>query len=137
MRMCIVEELEWRMGAKGRMELKNAMMFRSRMRVWMGRGMTGLLVWTTCVLVLTCSLQLIAMEETWGPRLLKGLPSCFSHSDLSLSLQLPPPPPKLVLPPKSRFWVQFPFVWNSSALLFLEFVLVQFWCLVLQGNCTF
>ena len=100
-RMCRVEELEWEMGAKSRVEkLKNVMVCRSRMKVWMMRGMTSVLVWT-------CVVQLMALEETWGPRLLKGWPSCFSHSDLSSSLQLSPAPPKLVLPPKSRFWVQF------------------------------
>ncbi|KAJ9683044.1 hypothetical protein PVL29_018858 [Vitis rotundifolia] len=92
--MCRVKELEWEMGAKSRVEkLKNAMVCRSRMKVWMMRGMTSVLVWT-------CVVQLMALEETWGPRLLKGWPSCFSHSDLSSSLQLPPAPPKLVLPPK-------------------------------------
>lgn len=96
-----MEELEWEMGAKSRVEkLKNVMVCRSRMKVWMMRGMTSVLVWT-------CVVQLMALEEIWGPRLLKGWPSCFSHSDLSSSLQLPPAPPKLVLPPKSRFWVQF------------------------------
>ena len=108
-RMCKVEEVEWGMGSRSRVEkLKNVMACRSRMRVWMKRGMASVLVWTSCVLFLTCYMQLMAMDQTWAPMLLKGLPSCFSHSDLSLSLQLPPPPPMLVRPPKSRFWVQFP-----------------------------
>lgn len=70
---------------------------QSRVKLWMIRAITSILLWT-------CVVQLMALGEMWGPRLLKGWPSCFSHnSDLSLAAQFSPLPAKIVLPPKSKF----------------------------------
>ncbi|KAH9739709.1 rhamnogalacturonan I rhamnosyltransferase 1 [Citrus sinensis] len=67
---------------------------QSRVKLWMIRAITSILLWT-------CVVQLMALGEMWGPRLLKGWPSCFSHnSDLSLAAQFSPLPAKIVLPPK-------------------------------------
>lgn len=77
--------------------LKNSMVSRSRISLWMIRGITTILLWT-------CVVQLMALGEMWGPRLLKGWPSCFiSPSDSSLALKLSSDPSKVVLPPKSKF----------------------------------
>ncbi|KAI6683300.1 hypothetical protein NL676_029213 [Syzygium grande] len=46
-----------------------------RMRMWMLRATTSVLLWT-------CIVQLTALGETWGPRVLKGWPSC-NHRDRS------------------------------------------------------
>ncbi|KAJ4707225.1 O-fucosyltransferase family protein [Melia azedarach] len=66
---------------------------RSRIKLWMIRAITTILLWT-------CVVQLMALGEMWGPRLLKGWPSCFSHSDLFLSAELSSVPAKVLLPPK-------------------------------------
>ncbi|KAK9272920.1 hypothetical protein L1049_003299 [Liquidambar formosana] len=83
--------------AEGRVEkLKNSMVSRSGMKLWMIRAMTTVLLWT-------CFVQLMALGEMWGPRLLKGWPSCFTPppaSDLSLPFGVSSVPPKVVLPPK-------------------------------------
>ncbi|KQK01516.1 hypothetical protein BRADI_3g56360v3 [Brachypodium distachyon] len=42
---------------------------RSRMQLWMLRATTTVLLWT-------CLVQLTAVGETWGPRVLRGWPSC-------------------------------------------------------------
>ncbi|XP_022737121.1 uncharacterized protein At1g04910-like [Durio zibethinus] len=67
----------------------------SRMKLWMIRATTSVLLWT-------CIVQLTAMGETWGPRVLKGWPSCFSHQDSSVSVieDQAPSVPARVLPPK-------------------------------------
>ncbi|XP_012088109.1 rhamnogalacturonan I rhamnosyltransferase 1 isoform X2 [Jatropha curcas] len=70
-------------------KLKNSMVSRSPMKLWILRAITTALLWT-------CVVQLMALGEMWGPRLLKGWPSCFSQSDVHLSSI----PPKVVLPPK-------------------------------------
>jgi hypothetical protein len=44
---------------------------RSRMKLWMVRATTTVLLWT-------CVVQLTAVGETWGPRVLKGWPSCLT-----------------------------------------------------------
>ncbi|XP_021909575.1 uncharacterized protein At1g04910-like [Carica papaya] len=44
----------------------------SRMKMWMIRATTSVLLWT-------CIVQLTAIGEMWGPRVLTGWPSCFSH----------------------------------------------------------
>ncbi|GMI95219.1 RG-I rhamnosyltransferase 1 [Hibiscus trionum] len=67
----------------------------SRMKLWMIRATTSVLLWT-------CIVQLTAVGETWGPRVLKGWPSCFSHQDSSFSgieHKVPSVPARL-LPPK-------------------------------------
>ncbi|XP_057804999.1 rhamnogalacturonan I rhamnosyltransferase 1-like [Salvia miltiorrhiza] len=67
---------------------------RSRVKLWMIRATTTILLWT-------CVVQLTALSETWGPRVLKGWPSCFLHEPdtaaLALSrLPVTTPPPKRV-----------------------------------------
>ncbi|KAA0058020.1 GDP-fucose protein O-fucosyltransferase [Cucumis melo var. makuwa] len=71
---------------------------RSKMKLWMIRAMTSILLWT-------CIVQLTALGETWGPRVLKGWPSCFTQESASVdAFGIPnkpvPVPPKIVLPPK-------------------------------------
>ncbi|KAK8695012.1 hypothetical protein V6N13_072554 [Hibiscus sabdariffa] len=51
----------------------------SRTKLWMIRATTLVLLWT-------CIVQLTALGDTWGPRLLKDWPSCFSHQDSSVSV---------------------------------------------------
>ncbi|KAI9153553.1 hypothetical protein LWI28_012988 [Acer negundo] len=76
-------------------KLKNSgMVSRSGLKLWMIRAVTTIMLWT-------CVVQLMAMGEMWGPRLLKGWPSCFIQSDLPLAAaQSSSLPTKLVLPPK-------------------------------------
>ncbi|KAH9331322.1 hypothetical protein KI387_003430, partial [Taxus chinensis] len=73
---------------------------RSRTQVWIIRGTSTILLWT-------CIIQLTALGELWGPRVFKGLPSCFTHSDPPMQeasqFLLPskmPAPLKIALPPK-------------------------------------
>lgn len=80
---------------KGIEKLKTSMVSRSRMKLWMIRATTSVLVWT-------CLVQLTALGEMWGPRVLKGWPSCFSQ-DSAMDVKLPPALPARVLPPKSEF----------------------------------
>ncbi|XVF20873.1 hypothetical protein REPUB_Repub12eG0040600 [Reevesia pubescens] len=108
--MCRVEETtgkcdyrkQWEMKMKifgeGKVEkLKNSMVSRSRMKLWMMRAITTILLWT-------CFAQLMTLGgEMFGPRLLKGWPSCFSHSELPLVAELSSIPPKLILPPKRLY----------------------------------
>lgn len=49
---------------------------RSKMKLWMIRAIT-------CVLLWTCGIQLITLSETWGPSVLKGF-----HQDFADSMQL-------------------------------------------------
>jgi len=77
---------------------------RGRMKLWMIRATSTVILWT-------CIVQLTAIGDLWGPRVLKGWPSCFTHVDSSASnsralddnsnnvqlLSLRPP----ILPPKS------------------------------------
>lgn len=69
---------------------------RSRTQVWIIRATSTILIWT-------CVIQLTALGELWGPRMLKGLPSCFTNPDESSQTfltQKSPVRPKIVLPPK-------------------------------------
>ncbi|KAL5544870.1 hypothetical protein UlMin_008654 [Ulmus minor] len=99
--MCRIEkkEKERKMGLKslGAEKLKNSMASssRSKMKLWMIRATTSVLLWT-------CVVQLTALGDMWGPRLLKGWPSCFSQeSTASSALQDKTPlVPARVLPPK-------------------------------------
>ncbi|URD95834.1 GDP-fucose protein O-fucosyltransferase [Musa troglodytarum] len=71
-------------------KLKN----RSKLKLWMIRTTSTVLLWT-------CVLQLTALGETWGPRVLKGWPSCLIPSDSSfLANETAPVVEKIVLPPK-------------------------------------
>ncbi|KAJ6833817.1 uncharacterized protein M6B38_338970 [Iris pallida] len=47
----------------------------SRMKLWMIRATTTILLWT-------CVVQLTALGQMWGPRVLRGWPSCFNPADL-------------------------------------------------------
>eukprot|EP00256_Glycine_max_P047174 XP_006600607.1 O-fucosyltransferase 34 [Glycine max] len=67
---------------------------RSRMKMWMIRATTSVLLWT-------CIVQLTALGDMWGPRVLKGWPSCFTHESAvrAMDVELPSQRPPL-LPPK-------------------------------------
>ncbi|XP_058112465.1 rhamnogalacturonan I rhamnosyltransferase 1-like [Magnolia sinica] len=66
---------------------------RGRMKLWMIRATTTVLLWT-------CVVQLTALGEMWGPRVLKGWPSCFTPSDSSLAVKSSSIPERIALPPK-------------------------------------
>lgn len=78
---------------------RNSSASKSRMKLWMIRAITTMLLWT-------CVVQLMTLGEMWGLRLLKGWPSCFTHHHQDLS-HLPSLPPKLALPPKSESFFVF------------------------------
>ncbi|KOM40098.1 hypothetical protein LR48_Vigan04g029600 [Vigna angularis] len=86
------------MGLKGESnnKLRNSMVVSSsssrssRMKLWMIRATTSVLLWT-------CVVQLTALGDVWGPRVLKGWPSCFTYE--SALTELPSSTP-VVLPPK-------------------------------------
>ena len=72
---------------------------------------------TTSVLLWTCIVQLTALGDLWGPRVLKGWPSCFlpdssssssssASSAVNNAVTVPSVPPR-VLPPKSEFFLCF------------------------------
>ncbi|GAU23262.1 hypothetical protein TSUD_281550 [Trifolium subterraneum] len=72
-------------------KLKNTVSVRSsRMNLWMIRATTSVILWI-------CIVQLTAFGDMWGPRVLKGWPSCFTHE--SAIMELPSSVPR-VLPPK-------------------------------------
>ncbi|KAE8693955.1 transcription factor BIM1-like [Hibiscus syriacus] len=64
-------------GASGGERLDN-LKKGSRMKLWIIRAAISVLLWT-------CIVQLMTLGETWGPRVLKGCPSCFSRQDSSVS----------------------------------------------------
>ncbi|XP_074581870.1 rhamnogalacturonan I rhamnosyltransferase 1-like isoform X2 [Curcuma longa] len=78
-------------------KLKCSMVSRPKIKLWMVRLTTAVLLWT-------CVLQLMAIGEIWGPRLLKGWSSCFTPTDNSpLTVDESSPAAvidKAVLPPK-------------------------------------
>ncbi|PSS08018.1 GDP-fucose protein O-fucosyltransferase protein [Actinidia chinensis var. chinensis] len=74
-------------------KLKSSMVSRPRMKLWMIRATTSVLLWT-------CLVQLTALGDMWGPRVLKGWPSCFSQDSSALDLKLSHTAPARVLPPK-------------------------------------
>jgi hypothetical protein len=56
---------------------------RSRvMRLWLLRATTTVLLWT-------CVVQLTAVGETWGPRVLRGWPSCRMAPEARRQLAVP------------------------------------------------
>lgn len=77
---------------------------RSRMKLWMIRATTTVLLWT-------CVVQLTALSETWGPRMLKGWPSCFlrepAPAAVALGVQSSAQLPVTVVPPKSEHLLLF------------------------------
>ncbi|THU58053.1 hypothetical protein C4D60_Mb03t10100 [Musa balbisiana] len=83
-------------GSDSRAEkLKSPMASRPKMKLWMIRVTTIVLLWT-------CVLQLMAIGEIWGPKVLKGWPSCFTSSDSPLTEKQSSliDVEKFVLPPK-------------------------------------
>lgn len=66
---------------------------RPRAKLWMLRATTTALLWT-------CVVQLTALGEMWGPRVLKGWPACFLPHDYKGSMDVAQ---RVVLPPKSKF----------------------------------
>lgn len=109
--MCKIEKKERKgvMGFKvlggGGDKFKNSMLVttttssppsRSKMKLWMIRATTSVLLWT-------CIVQLTALGDMWGPRVLKGWPACFSQESAAASSVLQdklPSVPARVLPPK-------------------------------------
>ncbi|XP_062027034.1 rhamnogalacturonan I rhamnosyltransferase 1-like [Rosa rugosa] len=91
------------LGGGGGDKLKNSLLqttssssSRSRMKLWMIRATTSVLLWT-------CVVQLTALGDMWGPRVLKGWPSCFSQESAVASSVLQDrmiSVPARVLPPK-------------------------------------
>lgn len=90
-------EMDFKFLGKSKVEkVKKSGFCRSRLRLWMLRAITTLLLWA-------CVFQLMALGEIWGPRLLKSWPSCFSHLDMSVAVEVVSTPAKVVLPPKSEY----------------------------------
>ncbi|XP_050223563.1 rhamnogalacturonan I rhamnosyltransferase 1-like [Mercurialis annua] len=98
--MCRIDKSGGEMGmVKGVEKVKGSIGIissRSKMKMWMIRATTSVLLWT-------CIVQLTTIGEMWGPRVLKGWPSCFSHDSSAASAleeshfnNLPP----RILPPK-------------------------------------
>lgn len=78
-------------------KLKNSIsVSRSRMKLWMTRAITTVLLWT-------CFVQLMALGELWRPKLFKAWPSRCCHFDSPMALQSASSLPyKVFLPPKSK-----------------------------------
>ncbi|XP_010032573.2 rhamnogalacturonan I rhamnosyltransferase 1 isoform X2 [Eucalyptus grandis] len=90
------DECEMGMGLlkEGKVQkFKSSVVSKSGMKLWILRATTTALIWI-------CVVQLMAIGETWGPRLLKGWPSCFNPADHSLAFQSSSIPAKVRLPPK-------------------------------------
>lgn len=101
-------------GRKGIEKLKSTMVSRSKMKLWMIRATTSVLLWT-------CLVQLTALGEMWGPRVLKGWPSCFSQdvsssSSAVMDVKLAQSLPVRVLPPKSELF--FPLFYFCDSCFF-------------------
>ncbi|XP_057447769.1 rhamnogalacturonan I rhamnosyltransferase 1 [Lotus japonicus] len=92
---CDSEEMEMGFNVLGEGEVVKAKRFivRPKIKVWMVRAITTVILWS-------CVVQLMALGELWGTRLLKGTPLCFSHQDASLAISKVPVPAKVLLPPK-------------------------------------
>jgi len=83
-------------------------------------------------LLWTCVVQLTALGDMWGPRVLKGWPSCFTYE--SALTELPSSTP-VVLPPKSQYNFLFRrfhrFV--PAFYVILGLLVCFFWLLLLAG----
>ncbi|KAJ1413960.1 putative O-fucosyltransferase, plant [Sesbania bispinosa] len=92
---CDSEEMEMGFNVLGAAEVVKSKRFivRPRIKVWMARALTTVIIWTSVV-------QLMALGEFWGPRLLKSMPYCFNHPDASPAVAKVHVPAKVVLPPK-------------------------------------
>ncbi|KAL0332160.1 UNVERIFIED_CONTAM: Rhamnogalacturonan I rhamnosyltransferase 1 [Sesamum calycinum] len=74
-------------------ETKLLRVSHARMKLWALRAITTLLLWT-------CIVQLVAIGEVWGPRLLKSWPSCSSPPNMHTSTNVSSIQPKRHFPPK-------------------------------------
>ncbi|KAF3331442.1 GDP-fucose protein O-fucosyltransferase [Carex littledalei] len=81
--MCRSEKVIWseyrerKMGLKsGYDKLKASPLSRPRVKLWMSRVVIVLFLWL-------CAVQFSTMADSWGPRLLKGWPSCIIASPQS------------------------------------------------------
>ena len=84
-------KMELKVLATDKVEKHESFIIRPRIKVWMARAITFVLLWTSLV-------QLIALGELLGPSLLRGMPYCFSSPPVEKSLAQA----KVVLPPKSK-----------------------------------
>lgn len=92
---------------------------RSRMKLWLVPATTTVLLWT-------CVVQLTAVGDTWGPRVLKGWPSCLTPREEEAAAARPRPlvvdraalPPKSESPPLVMLWLLVRFPLPCSDLLF-------------------
>ncbi|KAG4922790.1 hypothetical protein AAZX31_18G255700 [Glycine max] len=82
-------KMELKVLATDKVEKHESFIIRPRIKVWMARAITFVVLWTSLV-------QLIALGELLGPSLLKGMPYCFSSPPVEKSLAQA----KVVLPPK-------------------------------------
>lgn len=102
--MCEINEKKCqfadRMGLKAmaRDKLKSSMVRSSKMKVWILRATTSVLIWT-------CIVQLTALGDSWGPRILKGWPSICSHDSSAAFNVVEEKTTLQILPPKSEFLV--------------------------------
>ncbi|PIN17564.1 hypothetical protein CDL12_09777 [Handroanthus impetiginosus] len=93
----IEREGHWNVGmnvlseAKGK-ETKILRVPHGRMKLWTLRAITTLLIWT-------CIIQLVAIGEVWGPRLLKSWP-CSNHPNVHTETNMSLVQPKKHFPPK-------------------------------------
>lgn len=83
----------------GKKEIEETMFMRvshARLKLWTLRLITTLLIWT-------CIIQLVAIGEVWGPRLLKSWPSCSNPPNMHAATNVSSFHPKRPhLPPKSE-----------------------------------
>lgn len=70
---------------------------KSRMKMWMIRATTTVLLWT-------CLVQLTALGEIWGPRVLKGWPSCFTSSNSLPTFDHPSAAVQKIVLPQKRIY---------------------------------
>ncbi|KAL8132274.1 hypothetical protein AgCh_007957 [Apium graveolens] len=80
-------------GGEGKKGIEKFKSSRSKMKLWLIRATTSILLWT-------CLVQLTTLGEMWGPRVLKGWPSCFSHESAAMDVKIASTLPDRVLPPK-------------------------------------
>ncbi|CAJ2665870.1 unnamed protein product [Trifolium pratense] len=92
---CDSEEMEMGFNVLSDGEVMKSKRFivKPRIKVWMARAVTTVIIWS-------CVVQLIAIGEFWGPRLLKGMPYCFSHLEEPSIVTKVIVPAKVVFPPK-------------------------------------
>ncbi|KAL2329770.1 hypothetical protein Fmac_017351 [Flemingia macrophylla] len=84
-----IKIMELKVLAEDKVEKHESLIVRPRIKVWMARTITIVVLWTSLV-------QLVALAELLGPSFLKGMPHCFSNPVVGNFLT----PAKVVLPPK-------------------------------------